>query len=209
MTVHRLDYDERSDPPAGVVPGVVITDDDSGPAELAQGEEEADEAQAEGARAEGSPAEDTPAEGAPAEAEAAEVTPAAPVATLVPVASARAQDRDTEVDRTVFASADRTVFASTEWSAIKAAFVDDPGASVGLAAAKVRKAIEDLATMLSRQQDSLTSALRDESSATATEQLRLALQGYLAFYAELERLSDVTPLAEGERRTKTALAATP
>jgi hypothetical protein len=72
------------------------------------------------------------------------------------------------------------------WSEILAMFVDDPRASVELAARLVDDSVEAHVTSLKEQQQSLLSGWRGDGS--QTEDLRVALQHYRAFWTRLTDL---------------------
>jgi hypothetical protein len=76
---------------------------------------------------------------------------------------------------------------STRWLEIQAVFVDDPRSSVELAAGLVDDSVETLVASARERQHSLLSAWQDESA--GTEELRIALQQYRAFWNRLEDLS--------------------
>lgn len=86
-------------------------------------------------------------------------------------------------------AAELTVVGSTTpaagpWSEIQARFVDDPHASIELAAGLVDDRITALATAVRNRQESLRSAWQGPDA--GTEEMRLALQHYRAFWHRLE-----------------------
>lgn len=80
--------------------------------------------------------------------------------------------------------ADNTTTAAGSWSEIQATFVDDPRASVELAAALVDDRVQALVTSARNRQQSLRSAWQAADS--GTEELRQTLQHYRAFWHHLE-----------------------
>jgi len=74
------------------------------------------------------------------------------------------------------------------WSEIKAMFVDDPRASVNRASGLAERAIEDLTAAVRKRHDWLSSYWQNADDATATEQLRRALQGYRALFEQLDQM---------------------
>ena len=74
--------------------------------------------------------------------------------------------------------------AAGSWSEIQARFVDDPRASIELAAALVDDRVTALAASVRNTQQSLRSAWEGEDA--GTEEMRLALQHYRAFWHHLE-----------------------
>jgi hypothetical protein len=70
---------------------------------------------------------------------------------------------------------------SQRWHEIQATFVDDPRASVELAAAEAREAVASFVAAISQRQESLLSAPGRAGSDRSTEQLRSALQDYRTF----------------------------
>lgn len=83
--------------------------------------------------------------------------------------------------------ADQAASAGGPWSEIQAIFVDDPRASIELAAGLVDDRVEALISAVRDEQDSLKSAWQYDS--TGTEELRVALQRYRAFWSRLEDLA--------------------
>ncbi len=77
------------------------------------------------------------------------------------------------------------------WSEILAMFVDDPRASVKLAAGLLDQAVEDLVTTVRQRQASLASAWQDSDA--GTEALRGALRDYRAFWAVLQSMAPAGP----------------
>ena len=74
--------------------------------------------------------------------------------------------------------------ASAPWSEILARFVDDPRASIELAAGLVDDRVTALAASLRNRQQTLRSAWQGDEA--GTEEMRLALQHYRAFWHRLE-----------------------
>ena len=74
--------------------------------------------------------------------------------------------------------------ASGSWSEIQARFVDDPRASIELAAGLVDDRVTALAESLRNRQQSLRSAWQGEDA--GTEEMRVTLQHYRAFWHHLE-----------------------
>ena len=80
--------------------------------------------------------------------------------------------------------ADNTTAAVGPWSEVQARFVDDPRASVELAAGLVDDRVTALATSVRNRQESLRSAWQGENA--GTEEMRVMLQHYRAFWHRLE-----------------------
>jgi hypothetical protein len=80
--------------------------------------------------------------------------------------------------------ADDTASAAGPWSEIQAKFVDDPRESIELAAGLVDDRVTVIATSLRNRQQSLRSAWQGEDA--GTEEMRLTLQHYRAFWHRLE-----------------------
>jgi hypothetical protein len=74
--------------------------------------------------------------------------------------------------------------AGGRWHEIQALFVDDPHASVELAASLVDDRVEALVVFVKERQHSLQSAWQDHDA--GTEDLRIALQHYRTFWKRLE-----------------------
>jgi hypothetical protein len=73
--------------------------------------------------------------------------------------------------------------SSGSWSEIQARFVDDPRASIELAAGLVDDRVKALAASVRNRQESLRSAWQGQDA--GTEEMRLALQHYRAFWHRL------------------------
>lgn len=73
------------------------------------------------------------------------------------------------------------------WPEIQSMFVDDPRASVELAAGLTDDGVEALIGSLKERQHALLSAW--QGSAAGTEDLRTALQGYRTFWKRLQDFS--------------------
>jgi hypothetical protein len=73
--------------------------------------------------------------------------------------------------------------ASGTWSEIQAMFVDDPRRSVAEAADMVEEAISAFVDAARTRQASLASAWQDQGA--GTEELRVALQDYRAFWGSV------------------------
>lgn len=73
---------------------------------------------------------------------------------------------------------------STRWHEIQAMFVDDPRAATELAAGLVAESAEALVLFVKRQQ-----SLLSEGDDGGTEELRIALQHYRAFWNRIEDFS--------------------
>ena len=73
------------------------------------------------------------------------------------------------------------------WPEIQAMFVDDPRASVELAAGLTDDSVESLIGSLKQRQHALLSGW--QGSGAGTEELRTALQGYRTFWKRLEEFS--------------------
>jgi hypothetical protein len=80
-----------------------------------------------------------------------------------------------------------SVSPSSRWPEIQAMFVDDPRASVELAAGLTDDSIEALIGSLKERQHALLGSWQD--SAAGTEELRTALRGYRSFWKRLEDFS--------------------
>ena len=89
--------------------------------------------------------------------------------------------------------AGNTTTGAGSWSEIQATFVDDPRASIELAASLVDDRVQALVTSVTNLQHSLRSAWQAGDS--GTEELRLALRHYRAFWHRLED----SPLNESSR----------
>jgi hypothetical protein len=76
---------------------------------------------------------------------------------------------------------------SAAWSEILAMFVDDPRASVELAASVVDDRVQAHVMSVKEQQQSLLSGWRDDGA--ETEDLRVALQHYRTFWTRLKDLT--------------------
>ena len=87
-------------------------------------------------------------------------------------------------------SASESPRADGHWSEIRAMFVDDPRASTELAAGLVDDRVADLIQAFRERQHSLQSAWQADNA--GTEELRIALQRYRAFW---NRLEDLPPQA--------------
>jgi len=74
--------------------------------------------------------------------------------------------------------------AAGPWSEIQARFVDDPRASIELAAGLVDDRVAALAASVRNRQESLRSTWQGQDA--GTEEMRLALQHYRAFWHRLE-----------------------
>jgi len=81
---------------------------------------------------------------------------------------------------------DNTTAAAGPWSEVQARFVDDPRASVELAASLVDDRVTTLAAAVRNRQESLRSAWQGDEA--GTEEMRMALQRYRAFWHRLEDL---------------------
>jgi hypothetical protein len=79
---------------------------------------------------------------------------------------------------------DDTTSAARPWSEIQAKFVDDPRASIELAAGLVDDRVTAIATSLRNRQQTLRSAWQAEDA--GTEEMRMTLQHYRAFWHRLE-----------------------
>jgi hypothetical protein len=86
-----------------------------------------------------------------------------------------------------------TTTTAWPWSEIQATFVDDPRASIELAAGLVDDRLGALATSVRSRQQSLRSAWQGEDA--GTEEMRVTLKHYRAFWHRLEvsRLNEHTP----------------
>jgi hypothetical protein len=79
-----------------------------------------------------------------------------------------------------------TAAAEGQWNEIRAMFVDDPRASIERAAALVDGRVEELIQSVQARQHSMQSAWQAEDA--GTEELRVALQHYRAFWRSLDDL---------------------
>jgi len=79
---------------------------------------------------------------------------------------------------------DGATTAAGPWSEIQARFVDDPRASIEQAAGLVDDRVTALAASVRNRQESLRSAWQGQDA--GTEEMRLALQHYRAFWHRLE-----------------------
>lgn len=83
---------------------------------------------------------------------------------------------------------DRRLDFSRRWDAIQASFVDEPRQAVELADRLVADVIQELANTFAREREALESQwTRGEDVSTETEDLRVGLQRYRAFFAVLAR----------------------
>jgi hypothetical protein len=97
-----------------------------------------------------------------------------------------------------------------QWSEILAMFVDDPRASVNLAARLLDQAVEDLVVTVRQRQASLASAWQDSDA--GTEALRGSLRDYRAFWAVVQGMpaADATgPRSDATRRSPDATGPRP
>ena len=77
--------------------------------------------------------------------------------------------------------------ASARWPAIQSMFVDDPRASVELAAGLTDDSVQALMATVKERQQALLSAW--QGNGTGTEELRTALQAYRAFWNRVDTFS--------------------
>jgi len=103
--------------------------------------------------------------------------PGQPPAAQVPAAAPASPD----------GAAARSGVSAQRWSEILVTFVDDPRASVKMAAAAVDSAIDELLTSVQARQRALASSW--QGSDTDTEQLRAALREYRRFAAQVQQMS--------------------
>jgi hypothetical protein len=80
--------------------------------------------------------------------------------------------------------ADNTASTDGPWNEIQAMFVDDPHASIERAAGLVNDRVETLIQSVMERQRSMTAACRADDA--GTEELRVALQRYRAFWNSLD-----------------------
>jgi hypothetical protein len=109
-----------------------------------------------------------------------------------PMADADADEPMADADAGA-AQADMTTVGTTpggseQWSEIKALFVDDPSASVKLAAGMVERAVDGLMASVRQRQTALDSPWQ-AGVASGTEELRNALQAYRGMFEQLDLLS--------------------
>jgi hypothetical protein len=83
-------------------------------------------------------------------------------------------------------TADDTARTEGPWNEIQAMFVDDPRVSIERAAALVDDRVEELIQSVQARQHSMQSAWQAEDA--GTEELRVALQHYRAFWRSLDDL---------------------
>jgi len=79
---------------------------------------------------------------------------------------------------------------STRWQGIQSMFVDDPRSSLELAAGLVDDSVESIVMSVKEQQHSLLSAWQGDDA--GTEELRMTLRQYRAFWNRLEDFSRET-----------------
>jgi hypothetical protein len=103
--------------------------------------------------------------------------PSQPLAAQVPAAAPVSPD----------GAAAPSGISAQRWSEILVTFVDDPRASVKMAAAAVDSAIDELLTSVQARQRALASSW--QGSDTDTEQLRAALREYRRFAAQVQQMS--------------------
>lgn len=85
----------------------------------------------------------------------------------------------------LFSSAETERF-HLHWTELQSQFVDEPRATVNLAGALVGEVIEKISVLFAAEHDTLEKQWKDNPNAS-TEDLRLALQHYHAFFNRLLR----------------------
>jgi hypothetical protein len=103
---------------------------------------------------------------------------------LVPEADQTAPEGPEPESASAAPRASRSTSGGEPWHEIQAMFVDDPRASIELAAGLVDDRVEALVMSVRKRQQSLQSAWQGDNA--GTEELRIALQHYRTFWNRLE-----------------------